>query len=60
MKIIKDSIGILVGVPIVGATLNSIGSNLTGSLKGIGDATQALVAGGFLGHTAGKVKGWFK
>ena len=59
MGIIKMGIGLLVGVPIMGAALGAIGSNMTGSLAGIGKATQAAVAGGFLGHVAGSSKKWF-
>ena len=55
---IKTGINLLVGSSLVGATLENIGANMTGSVKGIGNATQALVAGGFLGHAAGKMKKW--
>ena len=57
---IKDQVGILVGSSMIGATLESIGANMTGSVAGLGRATQSLVATGFLGHTASKVKSWFK
>jgi len=56
---VKDMFGITVGAAVLGPTLGSIGSSMTGSLKGIGNATQTLVAGGFAGHVASKVK-WFK
>lgn len=50
-------IGITVGATILGPTLGAIGSNMTGAVRGIGAATQTVVAGGFLGHTISKVKG---
>lgn len=40
--------GLMVAVPLGGAVLGQIGSNMTGSLKGIGDATQTLVSGGIM------------
>ena len=54
---IKDQVGIIVGASMLGPTLNSIGNSMTGGLAGIGSATQTLVAGGFMGHVASKVKG---
>jgi len=57
---IKDQIGILVGASFLGPTLGAIGSHMGGAVRGIGAATQTVVAGGFLGHTASKVKGKIK
>ena len=58
---IRDFIGITVGATLLGgAVFPAIGSAFTGSLAGIGGATQTLVAGGFLGHVAGKAKDHMK
>jgi len=57
---VKDMMGIMISVPILGATLGAIGSTMTGGVAGIGRATQTMVAGGYLGHVAGKVKNTFK
>lgn len=55
-NIISDGIGLMIGVPVLGATLSGIGTHMTGAVAGVGRATQTLVAGGFLGHVAGKAK----
>lgn len=49
-EFMKNSIGLLVAVPIVGAALGMIGG--AGMVGGTGAATQTIVSGGFLSHTA--------
>ncbi len=48
-NIFKGLMGIIVATPLAGVTLGSIGTHMGG---GIGQATQALVSTGFLGHAA--------
>jgi len=60
MGLIKGMIGLVVAVPLAGAAIGGIGSNLTGSLAGIGGATQSMVGVGLFGKAAGLSKGLFK
>jgi len=49
---IKDMFGMMVLVPMAGAAIHSVGTHMVGSLKGIGSATQTLIAGGVLGKAS--------
>jgi len=60
MSIIKGMMGLVVAVPLGGAAIGAIGSNLTGSLAGIGGATQSMVGVGIFGKAAELGKGMFK
>jgi len=60
MKIIKGMIGLVVAAPLAGSAITGIGSNLTGSLAGIGGATQSMVGVGLFGKAAELGKGIFK
>ncbi|KKN26844.1 hypothetical protein LCGC14_0870490 [marine sediment metagenome] len=60
MEFLKNMLGVLVAVPLGGAAIAGVGSALTGSLSGIGGATQTLVATGLLGKAAETSKGLFK
>ena len=51
-SIFKGMMGVIIATPLVGAALGGIGTNIGGSLAGIGRATQSLVATGFMGHAA--------
>jgi len=53
-EFLKKSVGLLVAVPILGATLGMIGG--AGMVGGLGGATQTVISGGFLGHVAGMFK----
>ncbi len=53
---LKNMFGLLVAVPIGGAAIGAIGSNLTGGLAGIGGATQSLVGVGILGKATNLFK----
>ncbi len=60
MSLIKGMIGLVAAVPLAGAAIGGIGSSMTGSLAGIGGATQSMVGVGLFGHAAGMAKGMFK
>ena len=60
MGIIKGMIGLVVAVPLAGAAIGGIGSTMTGTLSGIGGATQSMVGVGLFSHAAGMSKGLFK
>jgi len=60
MGIIKGMIGLVVATPLAGVAIAGIGSGLTGSLAGIGGATQSMVGVGLFGHAAKLSKGLFK
>ena len=60
MGLIKGMIGLIAAVPLAGAAIGAIGSNLTGSLVGIGGATQSMVGVGLFGHAASMSKNMFK
>ena len=60
MGIIKGMIGLVVAVPLAGAAIGGLGANLTGSLAGIGGATQSMVGVGLFSHAASLSKGMFK
>ncbi len=60
MGIIKGMIGLVVAVPLAGAAIGGIGSTMTGSLAGIGGATQSMVGVGLFSHAASLSKGLFK
>lgn len=49
-EMMKNMFGLMVAVPLGGAVIGMVGSNLTGSLKGIGSATQSMVGVGILSH----------
>jgi len=51
-NVMKGLMGVIIATPLVGAALSGIGSNIGGSLAGVGRATQSLVAVGFMGHAA--------
>lgn len=53
---IKDMIGITVGASLLSPVMSGIGAGFTGSLAGLGSATQTLVGAGFLGEVKSKVK----
>jgi len=53
-QFMKNSVGLLVSVPVLGATLGMIGN--AGMPGGLGGATQTVLSGGFLGHVASKFK----
>ena len=57
MSIIKGMMGMVVAVPLAGAAMGGVGSAFTGSLAGIGGATQVAIGGGLLGH-ASKMFKW--
>ncbi len=56
MAFLKSAIGLVVAVPLAGAAIGAVGSNLTGRLAGIGGATQVAIGGGLLGHAANLFK----
>ena len=60
MGIIKGMIGLVVATPLAGAATSGIGSSMTGSLAGIGGATQSMVGVGLFSHAASLSKGMFK
>ena len=60
MAFLKNMFGLLVAIPLGGAAIGAIGSTMTGSLAGIGGATQSLVGVGILGKAASLSKGMFK
>ena len=60
MSFLKSAIGLIVAIPIGGAAISGLGSNLTGSLAGIGGATQSMVGVGLLSKAAETSKGLFK
>ena len=60
MGLIKGMIGLGVAAPLAGAAIGGIGSAMTGSLAGIGGATQSLVGVGLFSHAASLSKGLFK
>lgn len=60
MGIIKGMMGLVVAVPLAGAAIGGLGANLTGSLAGIGGATQSMVGVGLFGKAASLSKGMFK
>jgi len=60
MKMIKGMIGLIPTVVLGGHAIGQIGSNLTGSLAGIGGATQSMVGIGIFGKAASLAKGLFK
>ena len=45
---------------LAGAAIGGIGSSMTGSLAGIGGATQSMVGVGLFSHAAGMAKGMFR
>jgi hypothetical protein len=53
----KDMLEIGVGATLMAPIQSMIGGAGMGA---IGGATQSMVSLGFIGHTAGKIKGWFK
>ena len=56
---LKDMFGIAIGATLMSPVLGAIGSGMTGTVRGIGHATQNLVSVGFVSHAASKVKGKF-
>jgi len=60
MGLIKGMIGLVVATPLAGVAIGQIGSTMTGSLAGIGGATQSMVGVGLFGHAASLSKGMFK
>ena len=60
MSIIKGMMGLVVAAPLAGAAIGGIGSSMTGSLAGIGGATQSMVGVGLFSHAAGMSKKLFK
>ena len=60
MTFLKSAIGLIVAIPLAGAAIGGIGANLTGSLAGIGGATQSMVGVGLFSHAAGMSKSLFK
>ena len=60
MSFLKNMFGLVRAVPLGGAAIGAIGSNLTGSLAGIGSATQSMVGVGLFGKAASMSKGLFK
>ncbi len=60
MAFLKSAIGLMLAIAIGGAAIGGLASTLTGSLAGIGGATQTLVATGLLGKAAETSKGLFK
>lgn len=60
MSFLKNMFGLIVAIPLGGAAIGGIASNLTGSLAGIGSATQSMVGVGILGKAASLGKGMFK
>ena len=53
---IKGMIGLVAAIPLAGAAIGGIGSTMTGSLAGIGGATQSMVGVGLLGKAASLFK----
>lgn len=51
-QILKNMFGLTVAVPLGGAVMGMIGDTMTGSLKGIGNATQSMVGVGILGKAS--------
>ena len=60
MGFLKSAVGLIVAIPIGGAAIAGVGGALTGSLAGIGGATQSLIGVGLLGKAAETSKGLFK
>ena len=60
MGFLKSAIGLIVAIPIGGAAISGLGSSMTGSLAGIGGATQSMVGVGLFGKAASLSKGLFK
>lgn len=60
MGIIKGMIGLVVATPLAGAAISGIGSTMTGTLSGLGGATQSMVGVGLFSHAAGMSKSLFK
>ncbi len=54
---IRGMIGLIAAVPLAGAAIGGIGTHMTGSLAGIGGATQTMVGVGLLSH-ASKLFKW--
>lgn len=59
-ELLKGFVGLTVAAPLAGAAISGIGGALTGSLAGIGSATQSLVGVGLLGKAAKLSKSLFK
>ncbi len=57
---IKGMIGLIPTVVLGGEAIGQVGSNLTGSLAGIGGATQTMIGVGIFGKAAELGKGMFK
>lgn len=60
MGLLKGMFGLTVAVPLAGAAISGIGGAFTGSLRGIGSATQSLIGVGLAGKAASLSKGFFK
>jgi len=57
---IKGMMGLVVAAPLAGSAIGGVASNLTGSLAGIGGATQSMIGVGLFGKAASLSKGLFK
>jgi len=53
---IKGFMGLTVGSIFAGEAMSNIGSAFTGSMRGIGNATQSLIGVGLLGHASSLFK----
>lgn len=55
-KMVKRFTGDILDVSLTGVTLGQVGSTFTGSLSGIGNATQSILATGTLVRTGKRHK----
>jgi len=55
-KMIKRFTGDVLDINLTGVTLGQVGTNFTGSLSGIGNATQSILATGTLVRTGKRHK----